>query len=291
MKNIFKILAGAVILTAFASCKLNHLPSFDDADSFVAVDITAIIVDETAGTVTIPVTIASIEPIKTAVTYEVVEGTAKKGVHFDLQDESGVLTFDGKTRTQNIVLNIINKVGEYTGDVSFSVNLLNAGKTVKLGADVSCSVRIGDLDHPLAAILGAYSAKGYSYFDDVEESWTLDMYKDDNDVKVVWIDGIIPLLSGRYPASDYRVYGNVSEDMQTISIPAGQVLKDNISGNTVSLWTFNGSSVSKSGVLEFKYENGAWVLKDVGYGIGYESSAGVSLYGLYNPDSISWTKK
>ena len=293
MKNtFFKIMAGAAAFTALASCNLNDCPTFDDADAFVAFDKTGIMVDETAGSVTIPVTIASIAPVKTSVTYEVVDGTAKAGENYSLEDESAVLTFDGKTRTQEIVINITNKQGEYTGDLSFTINIISGGKSLNLGANSSCTVKISDLDHPLAALLGDYTATGFSYFDGAEESWTLTMYKDDADINVVWIDGIISAFSGYYPSADFRVYGNVSADKTTISLPLGQVLKTQASGNTLSLWGFNGSSVNSSGNLEFVLENGAWVLKDVGYGIGYATETGsVSLYGLYNPNSIRWIKK
>lgn len=293
MKNtFFKIMAGAAAFTALASCNLNDCPTFDDADAFVAFDKTGIMVDETAGSVTIPVTIASIAPVKTSVTYEVVDGTAKAGENYSLADESAVLTFDGKTRTQEIVINITNKQGEYTGDLSFTINIISGGKSLNLGANSSCTVKISDLDHPLAALLGDYTATGFSYFDGAEESWTLTMYKDDADINVVWIDGIISAFSGYYPSADFRVYGNVSADKMTISLPLGQVLKTQASGNTLSLWGFNGSSVNSSGNLEFVLENGAWVLKDVGYGIGYATETGsVSLYGLYNPNSIRWIKK
>jgi len=285
-------MAGAAAFTALASCNLNDCPTFDDADAFVAFDKTGIMVDETAGSVTIPVTIASIAPVKTSVTYEVVDGTAKAGENYSLADESAVLTFDGKTRTQEIVINITNKQGEYTGDLSFTINIISGGKSLNLGANSSCTVKISDLDHPLAALLGDYTATGFSYFDGAEESWTLTMYKDDADINVVWIDGIISAFSGYYPSADFRVYGNVSADKTTISLPLGQVLKTKASGNTLSLWGFNGSSVNSSGNLEFVLENGAWVLKDIGYGVGYATETGsVSLYGLYNPNSIRWIKK
>lgn len=292
MKNTFKILAGAAMLAAFASCELNDFPAFDDADSFVALDKSSVLVDETAGTVTIPVTIASIDPVKTAVTYEVVDGTAKAGENYRMQDESCVLSFDGTARTMEIVIDIVDLSGTYTGDLSFTINLLSGGKTLNLGANSSCTVKISDLDHPLADILGTYGSTGFNYFDGVEEAWTTTLYKDDNDVKVVWIDGIISALAGTYPSADYRVYGNVSEDKETISIPLGQALKSTVNGNAVSLWGFNGSSVNNSGTLEFTLENGVWVLKDIGLGIGYETEDGrVSLYGLYNPNTITWTKK
>lgn len=293
MKNIlFKIMAGAAAISALASCNLNDYPTFNDADAFVAFDKTGIIVDETVGTISIPVTIASVDPVKTAVTYEIVEGTAKAGENFTLVDESAVLTFDGTERTKDIVINITDLTGEYTGDLTFTVNLLSGGKTLNLGANSSCSVKIGDLDHPLAAILGAYDATGFSYFDGVQDSWILTMYKDDKDVTVVWIDGIISALAGAYPSADYRVYGNVSEDQQTISIPLGQQLPTTVNGNVVSLWSFNGSSVSTSGNLEVTFENGTWKVEGSGLGVGYATDSGsVSLYGLYNPDTISWTKK
>ena len=127
MKNIFfKIMAGAALVTAFASCELNDFPTFDEADSFVAIDKTTIMVNETAGQVVIPVTIASVDPMKTAVTYEIVDSTAKVNKHYKLNSnyESGVLSFDGTTRTQNIVVDIIDSTGVYTGDLVFTVNLL-----------------------------------------------------------------------------------------------------------------------------------------------------------------------
>lgn len=295
MKNIFfKIMAGAALVTAFASCELNDFPTFDEADSFVAVDKTAIIVDETVGQVIIPVTIASIDPVKTAVTYEIVDSTAKVNKHYRITDDSGVLTFDGTTRTQNIVVDIIDSTGVYTGDLIFSVNLLSAGKTLNLGANTTCIVKIGDLDHPLAAILGSYIATGFSYFDSVQDSWKLTMYKDDNDVKVVWVDGMIPSFAGMYPAADLRVYGNVSDDMNTISFPLGQVLPDAVAltGNPLSLWAFDGSKVYGSGTIDFTLTNGVWVPAEYGLGIGYATETGsVSLYGLYTPGSISWTKE
>lgn len=292
MKNIFfKIMAGAALVTAFASCELNDFPTFDEADSFVAIDKTAIMVDETAGQVIIPVTIASIDPMKTAVTYEVVDSTAKVNKHYKITDESGVLSFDGTTRTQNIVVDIIDSTGVYTGDLVFTVNLLSGGKNLNLGANATCVVKIGDLDHPLAAILGTYKATGFSYFDGVQETWKLTMYKDDEDIKVVWIDGIISGFAGTYPSADFRVYGNVSDDMNTISLPLGQVLPTLYSGTALSLWAFNGSSVSSSGTLEFTCKDGVWTLPDVGLGVGYQTDAGVSLFGLYNPNTISWTKE
>ena len=91
MKNIFfKIMAGAAAISALASCNLNDYPAFNEADSFVAFDKTSFIIDETAGTVSLPITIASIDPVKTAITYEVVDGTAKE-VYEDFASRTKIL--------------------------------------------------------------------------------------------------------------------------------------------------------------------------------------------------------
>ena len=80
MKNIFKIFVFAVALSAAFSCsKLNETPVFEDSMSFVAFDVTSVIVNENAGSVSIPVTIASIDPKAVTVAYTVTDDTAKAG--------------------------------------------------------------------------------------------------------------------------------------------------------------------------------------------------------------------
>ena len=126
MKNILKYIAGAVAVAALAGCDLNPLPTFDEADSFVAFDKSAVSVNEDAGTVTIPLTIASIDPVKTNISYELVDGTAKVGDNYEISDESAVLVFDGESRTGSIVVNVKNHEGVFTGDLSFTVKLVSA---------------------------------------------------------------------------------------------------------------------------------------------------------------------
>ena len=221
MKNIFfKIMAGAAAISALASCNLNDYPAFNEADSFVAFDKTSFIIDETAGTVSLPITIASIDPVKTAITYEVVDGTAKAGENYSLADESAVLSFDGKERTKSIVINITDLPGNYTGDLTFSVNILSAGKTLNLGAKTTCSIKICDLDHPLAEILGEYHCTATDKGDGAVE-WDMRISKDDKDVNGVWVDYICPLAASN-SSLKFAVYGTVSEDKKTIKFPCGQ---------------------------------------------------------------------
>lgn len=212
MKIIYKIFVFAAALAAFASCDLNKTPVFEDSRSFAAFDKTSVTVNEDAGSVSIPVTIASVDPKTVSVSYETVDGTAKAGVNFRLKDASSAISFDGKTRTMQLELEIIDLPGEYTGGLSFTVKLTGAG-SLDLGKNASCTVKIADLDHPLSDILGSYSAAGYGLYDG-DMVWDVLFEKDDSDESVVWITNITP-------DSD-PIYGNVSSDRSRIYIPLGQ---------------------------------------------------------------------
>lgn len=213
MKNIFKIFAFAVALSAvFACSKLNETPVFEDSKSFAAFDVTSVTVNENAGSVSIPVTIASLDPKNIAVAYTTADGTAKAGVNYNLNDPSAVLAFDGQTRTMSLVIDIVDLAGEYTGDLTFSVSLVKPGN-LDLGASSTCTVKIADLDHPLASILGDYTVAGQENWDG-NLTWTATFLKDDVDVSVVWIENFVNFGTS--------VYGNVSDDMSTITIPLGQ---------------------------------------------------------------------
>lgn len=243
MKNIFKIFAFAVALSAAFSCsRLNETPVFEDSMSFVAFDVTSVIVNENAGSVSIPVTIASIDPKAVTVAYTVTDDTAKAGVNFNLNDPSAVLAFDGQTRTMNLVIDIVNLAGEYTGDLSFSLALVAPGN-LALGANSTCTVKISDLDHPLADILGTYSVKAED-FAQGSVNWTMTISKDPKDVNVVWIDYVCPLAM----QGSMAVYANVSEDHKTISIPCGQEVED---GLTFVEYTYdNGHYATSSGSVD-----------------------------------------
>lgn len=292
MKNMFfKIMAGAAVISTLASCNLNDFPNFNDKDAFVAFDKTSYTVDETVGTITIPVTLASVCPIETAVTYEVVDGTAKAGENYSLADDSAVLRFEGKDRTQNIVINITDKTGEYSGDLSFTINILSGGKSVNLGDSATCTVKINDLDHPLADILGEYTCtaedKGAG-----SVSWTMRMSKDPDDVTVVWVDYICPLAASN-PGMKFSVYGNVSEDHKTITFPCGQkpgALYAADDPFTFIWFSYEGGYVVKeSGNVTMVSETpGVFTTED---GMGFCSTQYVFNGGMILKGSAVWTKK
>lgn len=293
MKTIFKYIAGAVAVAALAGCNLNPLPTFDQADSFVAFDRGSVTVDENAGTVTLPLTIASVDPVKTNISYELVDGTAKQGVNYDSLDESAVVVFDGTERTGSIVISIKELAGTYTGDLSFSVKLV-AATGINLGASNVCTVTINDLDHPLSAILGEYTSTANDYFDKVDVSWTVTLMKDPKDVNIVWVDGFSKSFVGTYPSYDYRFYGNVVKDddgtITGINFPCGQVFADKVNGNEAKLWAFEGgNSVTTSGNISFEVTSNGFASAN-GFGIGFKGDSGVQLFDMYNP-GIVWVKK
>lgn len=268
MKNIVKIFSFAAALAVAFSCSdLNDYPAFEDSKSFAAFDVTSVSVDENAGTVSIPVTVASIDPVQVAVAYTTTDGTAKKDVNFTLADESAVLAFDGKTRSMAVVINIVDLAGEYTGDLDFTVSLVKPGN-LDLGANSTCTVKISDLDHPLAAILGSYTVSAFDYFGGADAQWAAKFEKDESDVTVVWISGITG-STGADP-----VYGNVTIDEETgefatITIPFGQTIVWNASYNAILVGFKDGGYYAPEGNIVLEKTETGWVNTDPDWGWGW----------------------
>lgn len=280
MKNIYKYIACAFALTAALSCsELNQTPVFEDSKSFVAFGQTSYSVSEDAGTLSIPVTLASPDAKKVTVAYSVADSTAKEGVNFALVDESAVLVYDGTSYVQNIEIDITNisttaEQSGYTGDLVFTVTLESAGD-LDLGHNSTCTVKIVDLDHPLAAILGDYKVSA-QYYTGSPAEWTLSFTNDPDDVTVVWIDYPVYLTSLASTWGGWSVYGNVSEDLKTITIPCGQTCgvnseepawySDLSDTFTFGTWVdLGGGSVnlSDSGVVTFTMgADGVWKTED-----------------------------
>lgn len=237
MKNILKYTACALALSAAFSCsKLNETPRFACNASFAAFDKSAVIVDENVGKISLPVSIASVAPVGVTVAYEVVDGTAKAGKNFKLVNEAATVVFDGKERSSVIEIDIIDIAGEFTGDLTFSVNLVSAGD-LNLGHNKTCTVTIADLDHPLSDILGTYSVAGESYFNGPAQ-WTAEFTKDATDLTKVWMRGLAP----GFTYDTDLIYGTVSEDHNTITIPIGQVLPYNSTYNAY-FFAFDGAGI------------------------------------------------
>ena len=243
MKKYFVILA--VLAFAAASCNKNESPTFDDKDAFVAFNKGAITVSETDKTVSIPVTLVSLSGMQTTISYEAIDGTAKVNTNFTLVDGAATLTFTKDAPTQYIKLNILDPEavyeggertgGKYTGDLRFSLKFKSTGD-VAAGFENSCTITIEDTDHPLSAILGSWTFNATKPAG-TPVTWTNELRKDENDDHKVWIYNIAFLSSG-WAGWNISYYGNVSEDLKTITIPLGQESEYKYSnGNPVTLFS------------------------------------------------------
>lgn len=219
MKNILTYLNTIVLVALLlVSCNSNEYANFDDANAFVAFNQPSVSVSEDAGFIEIPVTLASVAGIGTTVRCEIINGKAKDGVDYQLEGD-GSLVFDSQTRVQKLKINIINRSGVYTGDLDFVVKFNNTGNVNAGAADV-CVVTITDLDHPLSALLGEYTANGEDYWDG-PSVWTMRLVKDAKDASKVWFFNIANLAGNATEATMF--YGVVSVDLTKITIPLGQL--------------------------------------------------------------------
>lgn len=227
-KSIYALMAAAAFTVV--SCDINEVPSFSDSEAFVAFTSATASVDENAeaGYIELPVLLSSISGLSGSVDFKISipeKGGATEGVNYTLVGDT-TLTFTKDAPTQYIRLNIVNN-NEFGGDVHLIINLLNP-KGVKLGASKSCDVTIVDDEHPLAFILGDFSAQGADYYSGfAAEDWEATIVKDPDDVSKVWIHNFTP--SGAPNA----VYGVVNQEKTEIRIPVNQALGSNSSYDIV----------------------------------------------------------
>lgn len=212
------------VLAIFVSCdKLNELPEFNEDNAFVAFNSASVTVKENAGQLKIPVTLASVAGKSASVTYTVVDGTAKQNTNFTLADPTATLNFDAENRTQYIVINITNIANVYTGDLKFQIQLSDEG-VVRPNNEWLCNVTINDIDHPLAALLGEWTATATSnYFG--AKSWSIKIEKDAKDPAIVWIADIVygfPNYGFGYPGYDNRYSATVNAAKTEMTINFGQ---------------------------------------------------------------------
>lgn len=249
MKKIFTYIGIAALATAIiSSCGKDNAPAvFDDSNAFVAFNNTSVNIDEdSADTLRIPVTLASVAGLNEKISYTVKDSTAKQGVNFTLVDASATLTFSEKERVQYI--EVVPKYdGVYTGDLVFTITL-NASDNVSLGNSSMCTVKVNDIDHPLTPILGAYTMTATSFFDG-PASGTVYIMKDDDDDHMVWIRGLYFSATGN-TRTDFDVYGNVNDDLSQLVVPFGQTMVYKQSGQDVysSGLTAEGSIVDSGSV-------------------------------------------
>lgn len=216
-KILFGILSAGLLL---ASCNINKLPSFSDDDAFISFTKTSALIDEnSADSVVLEVLCTSLNGKNCSALIEIVDSAAnmaKRGVNFTYYTSCGsdTLNFSKENTSQYIIIKPIDN-DEFGGDKRFGINLKYIDSNI--GFDKTCTVTIADNEHPLAAILGTYTAMGPSYFDDAVISYGVAITKDEQDLSKVWF---YPLAEGALNP----VYGIVNEDKTEIKIPVLQVI-------------------------------------------------------------------
>ncbi len=291
MKKIYTILTGVALVAALASCSRKE--EFKTVP-YARLGGTEYTINENGGLLRIPVSVYDNDGGVGSVTFVVKDGTAVEGKDFTVEPASGVFNFNGNG-TQYIEITIIERAGEFTGNMDFSASLTGVTGDLTLSPVTDCDITIADLDHPLADILGTYTAKGYGYnFGDF--SYTLHLTNDPKDVTLVWCDWIMPFWY------DYRSYGNgavvgkVSEDHSTITFKSGQVTTFDVGYGNQKLYSGyykDGYEVTDDDIVftkvsegVYETENGIVALDDYVW-----PSYGGYVLGKENGYKTTWTKQ
>lgn len=283
------ILAGAALLVAVSCGKLNQVPVWSDSDNFVAFDKAKLSVSEDGGSIRIPVTVASINPVETEIAYSVdaenEKCTAVEGTDFALADPFAKLSFDGQARTAYIEINIFPIHGDagYTGDKSIIIKLDNATNGINLGFARSCEIVINDQDHPLASILGAYTIT-----DEDGTVGTITIEKDPDDVTVVHFPDIcLGLMNWYGDLTTPDIIGQVSADLKTIVIPVPVDTGYKYSGIPIMVYACTLTSIEYdvASVILTQTEPGKWSSGEYGL-YGYIKGVGANSDWGYDPFTL-----
>lgn len=256
-------------MAAAVSCSNNLPPVFDDANAFVAFDKATASLDEAiikedgsivdqTETIKIPVTLGSVKGLAETVKFTVKDGTAKAGENFVIKTSGGSISFDATNRTQYIEVGVVYDP-EYTGDLKFTIEL-EPTQNVSLGYQSTCTVTVGDVDHPMSGIIGKYKA---TCSDSTAGSeYEFEIFKDENDDHMVWFFNLF--ANTGWAADDTMFYGNVDETLSYINIPYGQQSEYKYGGETpVTLYWIDSNATGDDWENEGKTgSNTVEILKD-----------------------------
>lgn len=243
MKKIIFYLTVLASVFYFNACNVNDYPEFNDADAFVAFSVERLSVEEDTGKVKIPVRLTSLAEMTSTVTFELKDSTAVSGRDYALSGGASVLTFDGSNPVQYIELDILDHLGEFTGDRLFAITITNA-TNVNIGGAKTIYITIADIDHPLSALLGTYTVNGPNYFSGRPTEWDITVEKDpNNDLSKVWISNFV--VSG----TNQKIYGIVNAEKNKIEIPVQQTIATSTSYTSIVLEGFDDPDVNKAGLM------------------------------------------
>lgn len=210
-RNIILFVAAALTLLLAASCGRKVEYQFE---KYATLYRSSFSVAENAGELRIPVLVNNTKGAEVQVSVMLTDNTAEEGVDYELLSPvNGILSFSGETDSLDVVLKILSpNLGEFTDSKDFNLAIASATEGLGVGVIHQAKVTIDDVDHPLAAILGEYTATGTSRVSGTY-SWGVKIDKHTDLTKV----NIIGL-------ADFgeTLVGNVNEDLTVITVPFGQ---------------------------------------------------------------------
>lgn len=221
MKKTFRILTAASVVLLSLAC--SRLEKFEH-HTFATFNDSEYIVEETVGTLKVPVTLYNSDG-NVNVVVKTVDGTATGGKDYSIvEPASGVLAFAQGETTKEITIQINNHSGEYTGNLGFSVELSSSTDGLEVGSVSAVSVTIKDLDHPLSKLFGVFSGAAPGYWGDAYTA-TVQITSDPKDVNKVLVYNLDTYLAsnGLTAAKGYNIYsGEVNDKQNTITIANNQ---------------------------------------------------------------------
>lgn len=257
MKNIVKAAVGALVLTsAFACTPKAEYMQFDFASLYVA----SAKVNEDCGNIEIPVRLYVASDKETVISYKFVDNTAKAGDNYKGQG-NGTLSFAPGDTLKTIALSIVNKNGEFTGDLDFNIELTGATNDVQIGAINLCKITIADLDHPLTSLFGDYDMQAVTLASGgyIIAKWSMAISQYEGNPYRCWISNIIPFNAanyyGSYLSGSTAVYGEVTKDLKTITIPLPQQLEVDCydafgDPDTFLIYKWDGNNANGANIME-----------------------------------------
>ncbi len=230
MKKITTIFLAVLSGLVVASCDMSEdfktypFAEFGGSSTSVA---------ENVGTIKIPVVLYHAAKKQVMVTVQGVDGTASLGKNYSISDlTSGVLTFEPGDSVKYVTVSIIDKPGVFTGTLAFSLKLSGATENVEISNGSTYAVTIKDNDHPLAEIIGTYTATATALTAKTGSTeavtWTCTFRPYDGDVTRLWCDKIIPMFAELPSYGDGSIYCKVSSDKKRLSFPSGQTTSFNV---------------------------------------------------------------
>lgn len=189
MKKILFI--AAMIMMLASSCgrkvEFEHM-------TFATFDASSYSFDENVQEFRIPVKIVNPNGMEISLSVTTNDGKAEEGVDYEIiYPVSGVLAFASGETEQDIVIGITEFPGKLTGSKDFTVEISSVTEGISVGGCNTVKMKIMDLDHPLKAFIGKWTAQAGSAIDGSSYTWDVFIEGDESDYTTLVISDLCPV--------------------------------------------------------------------------------------------------